>query len=200
YVDPRDESVIPLHGFFRNLAGQVTRLDPPGSIRTQAGFLNAQGQVVGVYRDASNTRHGFVWQAGAFTTFDEPDAKTPEGTVPLGINDRGQIVRDYVDRHDFIRHGFLLSAGVYTRIDAAGAVVTVAEGINNAGEIAGLYFDGSFNEHGFVLPAGGHLPITVDFPNRLSTGIFSINALGEMVGQYENPSGVFHGFVGRPVQ
>src|SRR5262245_2001904 len=97
-----------VHGYFRSPFGDGTPLDPPGSIRSHGGFLNARAQVVGVYRDAEQTRHGFVWQAGAFTTFDEPDAAKPLGTVPLGINDQGQIVGDYVDRNDGVRRGFLV--------------------------------------------------------------------------------------------
>ena len=85
------------HGYFRSKKGVFTTLDPPGAIRTQAEFLNAQGQVVGVYRDVNQTRHGFVWSKGHFTTFDVPEAVAPSGTVAIGINDRGEIVGDYVD-------------------------------------------------------------------------------------------------------
>src|SRR5262249_40102052 len=155
YVDPRDNpEVILQHAFFRSQDGHVTPIHPPGSKRTQVGNPNAQAQVVGVYRDAAaaSLRRGFVWQAGAFTIFDDPDAMkvAPGGTVPFGINDRGQIVGDYLDPN-FIRHGFLLSGGAYTTIDPPGAVLTVAEGINNAGVIAGVYIDGFDNHHGFVL-------------------------------------------------
>src|SRR5262249_26364287 len=149
YVDPLDVSVIqPV--FFRSQAGHATVVESPGSKRTAVGNPNAQAQVVGGYRDGALTldgqqpRRGFVWQAGVFTIFDVPLADPrpgPFGTVPFGINDRGQIVGDYVNRNDHLRHGFLRSGGVYTTIDPPGAVLTVAEGINNSGEIAGVYID-----------------------------------------------------------
>ena len=82
---------------FPKQKGVFTTLDPPGAIRTQAEFLNSQGHVIGVYRDANQTRHGFVWSKGDFTTFDVPGAAAPSGTVGLGINDSGEIVGDYVD-------------------------------------------------------------------------------------------------------
>ena len=125
------------------MASSLT-LDPPGAVRTQAGFLNAQGQVVGTYRDADQTRHGFIWSKGVFTTFDVPGAAKPLGTVGFGINDKGEVVGDYVDG-DGNRHGFVLSKGVYTTLDVPGATLTVAEGINNRGQIAGLYFDAGGN-------------------------------------------------------
>ena len=141
--------------------GVFTTLDPPGAVRTQAEFLNAQGQVVGVYRDANQTRHGFIWSKGVFTTFDVPGAAAPLGTVGLGINDHGEVVGDYVDG-DGKRHGFVRSKGVYTTLDVPDAVLTVAEGINNPGQIAGLYIDADGNQHGFVLSNGVYT--TIDVP------------------------------------
>jgi hypothetical protein len=37
-----------------------TTIDPPGSTSTQAIGINAVGQIVGDYMDASGTFHGFV--------------------------------------------------------------------------------------------------------------------------------------------
>jgi len=210
YVDPLDVKVIQ-HGFFRSQDGHVTVVDPETSRRTSVGNPNAQAQVVGVFRDSlyatpdgkQQRRRGFVWQAGVFMFFDEPLADLqpgPFGTVPFGINDRGQIVGDYVNKNDHLRHGFLRSGGVYTTIDPPDAVLTVAEGINNSGDIAGVYIDRCDNHHGFVLKAGVYTTVDVDVPGTLSTEIYSINALGEIVGQYVDGSGVFHGFVGRPPQ
>ena len=124
------------HAYFRS-NGVFTTLDPSGAVRTQAGFLNAQGQVVGTYRDGDQTRHGFIWSKGVFTTFDVPGAAKPLGTVGFGINDHGEVVGDYVDISGN-RHGFVRSHGVYTTLDVPGASVTVAEGINNRGQIAGV--------------------------------------------------------------
>ncbi|MEO7319762.1 MAG: hypothetical protein ABIZ56_12300, partial [Chthoniobacteraceae bacterium] len=77
--------------------GVFTTLYPPGSIRSQGGFINAQGEAAGAYRDADQKRHGFIWKDGVFTTFNVPGDNTPLGTVPLGINDRGEVVGSYVD-------------------------------------------------------------------------------------------------------
>ena len=60
-----------------------------------------------MYRDASQTRHGFTWSKGAFTSFDVPGSAAPLGTVGIGINDHEDVVGDYVDangnRHGFVR-------------------------------------------------------------------------------------------------
>jgi uncharacterized membrane protein len=172
-------------------------LNPPGSIRSQAGFINAAGEVVGAYRDGSQKRHGFIWRKGVFTSFNVPGDHTPLGTVPQGINESGQIVGSYVDAEGN-RHGFLRSSeGTFTTLDAPGSDgLTVAEGINNSGAIVGLYFDVNGNSHGFVLSKGVYT--TVDVPGAVDTQINSINAKGEIVGIYFDADGISHGFFGDP--
>lgn len=39
-------------------------------------------------------------------------------------------------------HGFLYTGGSFTPLDAPGAIVTRAYGINDAGQIVGQFFDG----------------------------------------------------------
>src|SRR5262249_8648735 len=101
-----------------------------------------------------------------------------------------------------VRHGFLLSQGVYTTLDVPGASLTVAEGINNAGVIVGAYFDAKGNEHGFVLSQGVYT--TIDVPKSTATAtatqINSINAQGQIVGFYLDVNGTEHGFLGTPAQ
>ena len=48
-----------LQGFLRHEAGFVT-IAPPGSTFTEAIGINASGDIVGDYVDASGTMHGFL--------------------------------------------------------------------------------------------------------------------------------------------
>ena len=64
-------------------------------------------------------------------------------TLPLGINNRGQIVGTSSD--EAIGHGFLLQKDTFTTIDAPGAVLsTAAFSINDRGQI--LILTGSSEE------------------------------------------------------
>jgi uncharacterized membrane protein len=202
------------HAFFEN-EGNFLTLDPPGSIRSQGGFINAQSQVVGTYRDANQKRHGFIWRNGTFTTFNVTNKQGEIvdhdlfGTVALGINDIGAVVGDYVakdetDLDNPHRHGFLRSSkGDFTTFDVPDAVLTIGEGINNAGTIVGVYVLADGIHHGFVLKNGVFM--TVDVPDSkngnapLPTDINSINAKGEIVGSYDDSHGT-HGFLGVPVR
>ena len=90
------------------------------------------------------------------------------------------------------------AVGVYTTLDVPGALLTVAEGINDPGQIGGLYVDADGNQHGFVLSNGVYT--TIDVPGSVLTGVFSINAQGQIVGSYDDAGGVSHGFVGTPAR
>jgi uncharacterized membrane protein len=141
------ESTGTTHAFFLT-KGAVTTLDPPGAIRSQGGFINAQGQAVGTYRTLEGTfqkRHGFIWRKGNFTTFN-----VPKDHPEFGINNSGQIVGFYAD-DNFFFHGFVLHKGVFTFVDVPGASETQIFSINAKGEIVGTYFDADDGEqHGFV--------------------------------------------------
>jgi probable HAF family extracellular repeat protein len=80
-----------------------TTIDVPGALYTYPTGINDSGQIVGFYRDASSTLHGFLLDNGSYTTLDVPGAYLTEA---YGINDSGQIVGYYEDAAG--GHGFLL--------------------------------------------------------------------------------------------
>ena len=85
------------------------------------------------------------------------------------INDRGEIAGTSADSSDNL-HGFvgfftdasdrarafLLRHGAFTTFDAPGAVDTVAEGINNRGEIVGPVGTPDGKQHVFVARRAHH--------------------------------------------
>jgi uncharacterized membrane protein len=205
YANESCPTCVAAHAFFMSKEGDFTILDPyfdpksnPHSIRSQSGFVNSYGVVVGTYRTSDQMRHGFIWSKGNFTDkpINCPGDDAPAGTVVFGINDHRQIVGDCVIGGN--RHGFLLSKGVYTTFDPPGSGFTVAEGINNAGQIVGWYTDApppnNKYEYGFVKSNGVFEKINV--PGSTYTDVYSINAQGEIVGAYGDAKGVDHGFIG----
>jgi uncharacterized membrane protein len=77
--------------------------DVPGSVSTSGWDVNGNGQVVGVYRDAADKIHGFLWEDFQFSSIDYPAATA---TRAFGINSRGAIVGAFVDA-DGTTHGFI---------------------------------------------------------------------------------------------
>jgi hypothetical protein len=84
-------------------------------------------------------------------------------TVPVTINDGGEISGTYYDSAG-IAHGFLRDAGGnYSTIDEPDAVIngqnsgTLVAGINTSGEVAGFYtYTNSLALRGFVRDASGN--------------------------------------------
>jgi uncharacterized membrane protein len=73
---------------------------------------------------------------------------------------------------------------VFASVDVPGALRTTAQGINDAGEISGIFLDAR-GEHGFLL---GHGEVTViDYPGAAWTYVYGINAQGDVVGIYGRP-------------
>ena len=79
----------------------------------------------------------------------------------------------------------------YTILDAPGATTISAYGVNNAGQAAGRYVDGT-GGHGYIWTAGTF--VTIDVAGATGTTIEDINNLGQVAGTYQNAGGS-HGFV-----
>jgi hypothetical protein len=82
--------------------GSYATINFPGSSFTFAGGANAEGNIVGIYTDASGAGHGFLFN-GVYTSFDYPGAIFTEAT---GINPGGVIVGLYTDSAR-VTHGFI---------------------------------------------------------------------------------------------
>jgi hypothetical protein len=69
-----------------------------------------------------------------------------------------------------------------------------ATAINDAGQIVGLYIDGSGIYHGYELSAGKYTALNVPFAGATGTAAYGINNSGEIVGQWFDTTGNTHSF------
>ena len=108
---------------------------------TRPGASPSQDPTPSREASANTPAPGFLLDNGRYTSVAIPPrlaATAPWGITPTGINDRRQIVGEYVDDR-LISRGFLIDQdGRYTRIDVPGALATNAAKINNRGQIVGL--------------------------------------------------------------
>ena len=86
----------------------------------------------------------------------------------------------------------------------AGFCGTTAYSNNNLGDIVGSYTDDNIVPHGFLRNADGRI-ISFDAPGaglgfglNQGTAAYSINDVGMIAGQFEDPNSVYHGFVRYP--
>ena len=130
------------------------------------------------------------------TTFDYPG--TGNLTLPQKINERGDIVGEFIDSAGVTRGFVRFSNGSFSDpiVDPNDTVgFTEGRGINNARTVAGDYVISDGTIHSFLL--SGSTFTEYDVPGALQTNLLSINEPGELTGGFDDGSGVFQGFVDR---
>src|SRR4029077_10843950 len=107
---------------------------------------------------------------GTETTF--PIAKIAEVT---GLNNSNQIV-GYIENNSGF-HGFLYDSGAFTHLNVRGASGTLVSGINDSGEVVGVWVGSSNVSYGFIwTKAQGFKSFSA--PHATSTGATAINSAG----------------------
>lgn len=144
--------------------------------------------------ETGGARHAFLYSEGKYVQLDFPGTGA-EGTVTFawGINNRGDIVgRFNLGRGDG-PHGFLFSGGQWKRIDHPESQISAVNGINQSGEMVGIWFDANQNEHSFRLNDGRFT--SIDIANATRTLVDALLDSGAVSGTYRDKSGVSRGYV-----
>src|ERR1043166_1193150 len=137
-----------------------------------------------------------AFSINVITTFDYPGIGN--STLPQKINERGDIVGEFIDSSGVTR-GFVrfsngsFSAPIVDPNDTVG--FTEGRGINNSGLVCGDYIgsDG-INSHGFFLSGG--IFTEYDVPGAPSTAVLGINDPGDFAGAFDpDGSGILLAFI-----
>ena len=80
-------------------------------------------------------------------------------------------------------------------LDPSNSVNTLAEGINDSGEIVGFYQTPDLVYHGFSYNSGTGAYAPIDYNGATGTEALGVNNSGEVVGFYWDSAGIRHGFV-----
>ena len=131
------------------------------------------------------------------TTFDYPG--TGNQTLPQKINERGDVVGEFIDSSGVVR-GFVrfsdgsFSAPIVDPNDTVG--FTEGRGINNPRTVAGDYVISDGTVHSFLL--SGDTFTEYDVPGTVQTNLLGINEPGDLTGAFDpDGSGVFQAFIDR---
>jgi probable HAF family extracellular repeat protein len=184
------------HGFiWQN--GTLTPVDYTGVPGVVSTFLfqdNSSGQVAGYYTGSDGNSHSLIYNSATSSWTTVPDAP---GGYPFnaagGINDNGQLAGNYstdpTASSKLVGWLYTIKTNTYTPFTNpnANAYGTATYGMNNNGDIAGLYYDSGGSSHGFVWdPTTGSR--TVDVPGAQQTQAFAINDADTVAGGYFNGS------------
>ena len=131
------------------------------------------------------------------TTFDYPG--TGNLTLPQKINERGDVVGEFIDSTGVTRGFVRFSDGSFSDpiVDPNDTVgFTEGRGINNSRTVAGDYVISDGTLHSFFLSGGTFTEY--DVPGTVQTNLLSINDAGDFTGGFDpDGSGIFQGFVSR---
>ena len=209
--DYRDASNVP-HGFVLS-AGHYITVDVPGSVLGLTGTLptnlraiNPGGDIVGIYIAPPNSTDGctvagsppcikgFLLRHGTFSTVLFPGH---EGSIPARITPNGAIYACYHDA-DLMgsMFGFARIGSGFTSIDVPASMHTGATPDGNT--IVGLYTDLTMmpaSTHGYVLQNGNFQSFDVPSSTFKFTEAWDINPDGNIVGDFQDDAGMFHGFL-----
>lgn len=156
-----------------------TALAVPNAGVSSAQDVNNLGHIVGIveFANGDSDFHGYVYKEGTFSILDYPGAAE---TLPIGMNDAGEIVGAFNSQNSGSESGFLFSDGTFTRLDVPGARETRATDINNNGDIGGIYRGQNNYQQGFVLSNGIYMK--TEIPGAIATGVTHINDAGIALG------------------
>ena len=116
----------------------------PGAVDgEQVNGINNQDQVTGYFVGSSGLPQGFVKDGSNFTTLNVPGATY---TIGSGINNHGVVAGNYlIAPHG--HHGFLWFNGSFVTVDddLPASAGTEWIGVNDRGDVSGIYFDTTAN-------------------------------------------------------
>ncbi|MGB8805264.1 MAG: hypothetical protein WCC93_10085 [Chthoniobacterales bacterium] len=128
-------------------------------------------------------------------TFDYPG--TGNSTLPQKINERGDVVGEFIDSNGVTRGFVRFSDGSFSDsiVDPNDTVgFTEGRGINNSRTVAGDYVISDGTLHSFFLSGGTFTEY--DVPGAVQTNLLSINDAASFTGGFDpDGSGIFQGFV-----
>jgi hypothetical protein len=199
---------------------QFTVIDGPGSFGTNVYGISNNGLVSGTYLDAAGYYHGFVmcishrnghasgqylassfnpgcprsaWQEGTLVTVDHPGSLD---TLLGPANSSGVIIANYDNLITGSAAFYDVRSGTWHPLpDIPGTFFNTGNGINNAGTVTGSAYDANFNNAlGWVWDGSAYSFFSA--PGATGAGTYSsgINSRGQIVGDFEDSSGVRHGF------
>ena len=184
--------------------------------------ISNKGVIVGQI----NPTTGFTYQNGTYTPFTLPNLPANASFVPFGINSSNQIVGTYSSPFTTVPTGpnsstvisgvfsvflYTLGASSFTLLpedpnaQTGPGEGTFGVGINDAGQVVGSFFASSaatgLGTLPFVESNGVYSTINVTLPSNTAvfdSGADGINNLGDIVGEYPDPSGELRGFLATP--
>jgi hypothetical protein len=150
---------------------------------TDTFAVNDAGAIAGDYVDAQNVQHGMILAGKKLTTVNHKGCATTGGFFGgaiafYGINSAGAAAGWCTNTTTGLFEAFVYSGGKFTAINFPKSNGTQANGINDKGDVVGLYLDSGNVQHGFVKKGTKYK--SIDVSGGTSTEAWGINDSGQI--------------------
>jgi hypothetical protein len=145
--------------------------------------VNEFGTIAGDYVDANGVQHGMIKGGKNLTTIDHPNCTTSGGFAAgaiafYGLNKSCAAAGWCTSTKTGLYNGFVYASGKFTAINFPKSNGTQALGINDTGDVVGLYLDSSGVQHGFVKKGSKYT--SIDVAGDSTTEAWGINNAGQI--------------------
>lgn len=167
-------------------SGSLLQLNgPSGSAYSNALGISETGVVVGSWGDSNSpdtapTGHGFVWQAGTYTTINVPFSGATDTSL-RAISPDGRYVAGTYSSPDGSLRSFILDRSTNSYTPVGQGTFDIAQGINSAGQMVGSVNGGSTRQS-FIYDIGSGSTSYFSFADARSVSARAINDHGQISG------------------
>jgi len=159
---------------------------------TDTYAVNNAGAIAGDYVDSAGVQHGMILAGKKLTTVNNKNCSA--STLAFyGINSAGTVVGWCTSVKTSLATGFSYAGGKFTAINFPKSDGTEATGINDAGDVVGLYLDSNGAQHGFSKI--GTKYTSIDVKGESTAAAWGINNKGQITVYAVNSAGDFDAFL-----
>jgi hypothetical protein len=165
---------------------------------TDSYAVNNGGMIAGDYVDANGIQHAMILAGKKLTTVDHKNCTTSGGFTAgaiafYGINNKAAAAGWCTSTKTGQYAGFVYSGGKFTAIGFPNSTGTQAIGINDQGDVVGLYLDSGGVQHGFLKKGATYT--SIDVAGDSTTEAWGINNKGQMAVFAINSAGSYEAFI-----
>jgi hypothetical protein len=166
------------------------------ALETDTYGVNGAGAIAGDYVDSASVQHAMILAGKKLTTVNNKKCAAIAGTggqALFGINSAGAAVGWCIDAKTGLDDGFMYAKGKLTAITFPKSNGTQPTGINDKGEVVGLYLDSASASHGFSKIGAKYTRI--DVKGETNTVAWGVNNKGQITVYASNSAGGFDSFL-----
>ena len=151
------------------------------AIETDSYGVNNAGVIAGDYIDSKSVQHGMILAGTKLTTIDNKACAAIAGAGGISfysVNSANAAAGWCTNAKTNLYEGFVYAKGKFTAISYPKSTGTEATGINDKGEVVGLYLDSSGVSHGFRYANKKYTAINVK--GAAQTAAWAVNNAGDV--------------------